>query len=295
MLQRVLKCGTHIASYGRQKSKLWIPRVMPFLILLGYLEEALLVALHLHVPACLRSFNVIGSICQLADIGIILAGTGLTLIGWHAESGVCLLLLHRSVQRFYDSGMWITDLLEHFVDAGCLLLLLALRLSQRQMLDSNNNIKSSSSSRGIEQAQLQRWLQLGRIGMSCEFLVWFFENQRQVRSNCAALHSLKCILMPRPPHLQVINYRFFSLGCYILMVLGIRCTSMSCLAALCLLWRDCWLTSRGHFFGWNDLTISIQLLSSLLRKVAGFVLLAHLSDCKQQSLDTQALHQYHAI
>lgn len=199
MLQRVLKCGSNIASYGRQKSKLWIPRVMPFLILLGYLEEALLVALHLHVPASLRSFNVIGSICQLADIGIILAGIGLTLIGWHAESGVCLLLLHRSVQRFYDSGMWITDLLEHFVDAGCLLLLLALRLSQRQMLDSNNNIKSSSSSRGIEQAQLQRWLQLGRIGMSCEFLVWFFENQRQVRSNCAALHSLKCNFDATPP------------------------------------------------------------------------------------------------
>lgn len=184
MLQRVLKCGTNIASYGRQKSKLWILRVMPFLILLGYLEEAWLVASHLHVPASLRSFNVIGSLYQLADIYIILAGTGLTLIGWNAEAGVCLLLVHRSVERFYDSGMWITDLLEHFVDAACLLLLLALRLSQRQMLDSNNNSKSSSR-RAIEQAQLQRWLQLGRIGMSCEFLVWIFENHRQVSSNIA--------------------------------------------------------------------------------------------------------------
>lgn len=193
MLHRVLKGATNLASYGRRKSKLWIPRVVPFLILLGYLEEALLAALHLHVPASLHSFNVIDSVCQLANIGIILAGTVLTLIGWHAESGVCLLLMHRSVQRFYDSGMWITDLFEHFVDVGCLLLLLALRLSQRQTLDNN----SKSSSR-IQQIQLQRWLQLGRIAMSCEFLVWFFENH-QVRSNCAALHSLKCILMPRLP------------------------------------------------------------------------------------------------
>lgn len=192
MLHRVLKSATNVASYGRRKSKLWIPRVVPILILLGYLEEALLVALHLHVPASLHSFNLYGSICQLEDIATILTGTVLTLIGWHAENGVCLLLLHRSVQRFYDSGWWITDLLEHFVDVGCLVLLLALRLSQRQTL--HNNSKSSR----IQQVQLQLWLQLGRIAMSCEFLIWFFENY-QVRSNCAALHSLKCILMPRLP------------------------------------------------------------------------------------------------
>lgn len=96
------------------------------------------------------------------------------------------------------------------------------------------------------------------------------------------------------PPLQIINYRFLSLGCYILMLFGIRCTLMSCLAALCLLWRDCWQTSRGHFFGWNDLTISIQLLNPLFRKVAGFVLLAHLNAGKQL-LDSQALHQYHTI
>lgn len=169
MFHRLLSHGMRIVSYVERKSKLWIPYVMPLLILLGYLEEALYSVWHLHVPRGGRNPNpnLLASICQLLDISIILTGTVLTLIGWHAGSGCSMLLLHRLVQRFYG-GMWITDLLEHFVDVGCLLLLLALRLSQRQRLDWCNNNNSSNK----QQEQLQRYLLLGRIGLCCEFLLW---------------------------------------------------------------------------------------------------------------------------
>lgn len=74
------------------------------------------------------------------------------------------------------------------------------------------------------------------------------------------------------------------------MLSGIRCSLMSSLAAVCLLWHH-W--NWAHFFGWNDLTISMQLLSSLVGKVAGFVLLAHLGGGKWSLDTTQAFHHEH--
>ncbi|KAH8419329.1 hypothetical protein KR222_005643 [Zaprionus bogoriensis] len=223
---------------------------MPFLIMFAYLNDTLQSALHLrleaaHIAVSLNGPNVIVGICKLLDVGIILAGALLLAIGWREGAGIALLLLHRTVQRL-SAGMWIAELLAHLVDAGCLLLLLALRLSQRQSLEWHNKQQGQN---------LQRSLLLGRFGMCCEFLLWSADNH------------------------QVINNRFAML-CFILLLCGIRCKLMSSLAVLMVLWHDCWQSSWSHFFGWNDLTISLQLIAALLGKVAGFLLLAHLGGGK---------------
>lgn len=176
MIHRLLSHGMRIVSYIGRKRILWIPYVMPLMILLGYLEEALYSAWHLHLPLTWHNPNLLASICQLLDICIILTGTVLTLIGLHAGSGCSMLLLHRLLLRFYG-GIWIADLLEQFVDVGSLLLMLALRLSQRQRLDWCNNNNSSNR----EQEQLQRYLLLGRISLCCELLLWIASGNHQVR------------------------------------------------------------------------------------------------------------------
>lgn len=184
MFRRLLLLGMSIAGCVRRKSKLWIPQVMPLLILLGYLEEALRSAMHLHVPASLSGPHVTASISPLLDMSIILTGTVLILIGWHEGYGCCLLMLHRSVRRF-NGGMSITDLLEHFVDVGSLLLLLALRLSQRQQLYCCNN----NNNRSKQQEQLQHLLLLGRMGLCSEFLLWVGTHGNHQVCSCIALKN----------------------------------------------------------------------------------------------------------
>jgi len=174
MFNKIFKPIGSVAKYAENKSRLWIPRVMPLLILFSYLEDAIQAILHLRMKAnsmaiITNSWEIIGVIYVLLDIAIILAGTVLIASSWNDGSGVVMLLLQRTMQSFAFS-VWDYELLLHYcVDVACLLLLLAMRLSQRQSVEWHNK----------QQRNLQRLLLLARICMCCVFLLWIVE-QHQV-------------------------------------------------------------------------------------------------------------------
>ncbi|KAL7741384.1 hypothetical protein ACLKA6_013823 [Drosophila palustris] len=255
MYRKIIKPVASRAKFGGNKAKSWIPRVMPLLIVFGYLEEAVHAMLHLRMLAnqmgvIINSWEIIGVIYVLLDIGIILTGTVLIANGWNDNRGVVMLLLQRTMRSFaFSSSIWDYELLlHHCVDVASLLLLLAMRLSQREAVEWHNN-----NSR--QQRSLQRLLLLGRICMCCVFLLWIVEKH------------------------QIIN-KPFAVTWFIFMLLGIRCKLMAYLSVLILLWHCCFQANGSLIFGWNDLTISMQFLSPLLSRIAGFLLLAHLGGGK---------------
>jgi len=150
---------------------------MPLLILFSYLEDAIQAILHLRMTAnsmaiITNSWEIIGVIYVLLDIAIILAGTVLIASSWNDSSGVVMLLLQRTMQSF-AFGVWVLDyelLLHYCVDVACLLLLLAMRLSQRQPVEWHNKQQA--------QRNLQRLLLLARICMCCVFLLWLVEKHQ---------------------------------------------------------------------------------------------------------------------
>ncbi|KAM8716870.1 hypothetical protein ACLKA7_003701 [Drosophila subpalustris] len=214
MYRKIIKPLASRAKFGGNKAKSWIPRVMPLLIVFDYLEDAVHAMLHLRMLAnqmgvIMNSWEIIGVISSI----------------WDYE-----LLLH------------------HCVDVASLLLLLAMRLSQREAVEWHNN-----NSR--QQRNLQRLLLLGRICMCCVFLLWIVEKH------------------------QIIN-KPFAVTWFIFMLLGIRCKLMAYISTLILLWHCCFQANGSLIFGWNDLKISMQFLSPLLSRVAGFLLLARLGGGK---------------
>ncbi|XP_034473613.1 surfeit locus protein 4 homolog [Drosophila innubila] len=229
-----------------------MPRMMPLLILFSYLEDAVQAIVHLRMHAnqmaiIMNSWEIIGVIYMLLDIAIILTGTVLIASSWNDGSGVVMLLLPRTLRSF-AFGMWDYELLlDYCVNVACLLLLLAMRLSQRQADEWHN--------RQQQQRNLQRLLLLGRICMCCVFLLWIVEKH------------------------QIIN-KPFAVACFIFMLFGVRCKLMASLTVLILLWHCCFQANGSLIFGWNDLTISMQFISSLLSRVAGFFLLARLGGGK---------------
>ncbi|KAH8271892.1 hypothetical protein KR044_009207, partial [Drosophila immigrans] len=218
----------------------------PILILSAYLGDALQAMLQLamhsnHMAMLVNGWQIIGAIYVLFDIAIILTGTVLIVCSWNDGSGVGLLMLQHTMRTLAFS-IWNCELWLHYcVDAGCLLLLLAMRQSQRQ----------AEWQADKQQPSLQRLLLLARMAMCCVCLLWIVE-----------------------PH-QIIN-KPSAVACFILMLLGIRCKLLASLMIVPLLWQ----ANGSLIWGWNDLTISMQFISSLLAKVAGLLLLARLGGGK---------------
>ncbi|XP_034100902.1 uncharacterized protein LOC117565758 isoform X2 [Drosophila albomicans] len=256
MFKAIFKAIFGFVQFAANRIRAWIPQVAASLILFGYLEDALQAMLQLrmhahHMAMLMNGWETIGVIYMLLDIAIILTGT--VLIGCSCNcndgsgNGVAMLWLQRTLRTLAFS-IWDYELLLHYcVDVGCLLLLLlAMRQSQRQ------------ATAGVcwqhdrqQQRSLQRLLSVARIGMCCVCLLWIVE-----------------------PH-QIIN-KPFAVACFILMLLGIRCKLLASLMIAPLLWQ----ANGSLIWGWNDLTISLQFISSMLSKVAGLLLLTRLGGGK---------------
>ncbi|TDG46460.1 hypothetical protein AWZ03_007116 [Drosophila navojoa] len=130
-----------IAKRVQVKVNAWTLQLLPSLIVLNYVQEAIQSSLHLRLEAgsmgcIIESGALIGAIYVVFDICLILVGAGLFLSRSAQRTGVPLLMLHRTLRCIFIANFSLEDALNYFIDVGSLLLLCALRSKQKAKLDA---------------------------------------------------------------------------------------------------------------------------------------------------------------
>ncbi|EDW11429.2 uncharacterized protein LOC6575983 [Drosophila mojavensis] len=247
MASKICALARSIAKHVQVK---WTLQLLPLLIVLNYVQEAIQSSLQLRLEAgsmarIINSGALIGALYVVFDVCLILVGAGLILSRSKQRTAVPFLMLHRTLRCIFTANFALEDALSYSVDVGSLLLLWASRRNQEAKLNK------------------RKWdifLFLARVCMSFNYL-----------SLCRAKNVIS---------------GWFSVICCICMLIGFNCRLVACLTALLVIWQACCQFNWSFIFGWNDLTISVSLICSLLGKVAGFLLMARLGAGKW-SLDAR--------
>ncbi|EDW71232.2 uncharacterized protein [Drosophila virilis] len=246
----------NVALRGKKKFQKCIPEMMPIFIIFSYLEGALQSTFRLRIEATaiaiiIDSSVLVGGIYVVFDILVILTAAGLIACHKSETVAISLLLLHHTLHCFFFTMWSLNQALHDFVDVGTLLLLLALRERERATFEEALR----------KQRTVQRLLLVARVCMCGIYVLWCRETE------------------------NVINDRF-AMVCGICVLLGFYCQLAASLTVLTLIWHDCCMVNWSFMLGWDDLTISVSIISSLILKVAGYLLMARLGAGKW-SLDAR--------